>query len=423
MAKFSRLLLLILPAAAQQVPTPAPPAPKSFAIMAWGDAPADVAQLRGMRDAGLNIAGFCRVGDLDKVRDAGLACFVSDPRINGYDWQMLPPDGEIRDRIDGLAKQIGSNPAAIGFFLRDEPHASLMPGLARVAKIARERMPELWPYVNLFPYRVSAERLGTDTYDQYVRLLVDTVGQPFLSYDNYSLVGGEMLDYFYTNLEIVRRLSIETKTPFWNCTLANAHFNYMEPSNATFHLQVYATLAYGGRGIQYFTYFAPGVGNYRLAAVDQFGNRTATWERLRRIDMEIAALAPTILKLHSTGVFHYPDVPDQGRPLSASKLVRSIEMTQRFVKPPVAGRFLVGEFEDGGGRAYVMIVNKDLNNSFQFHLHLSNETAKLIRISPYTGKKKRSAGKWTGWRQGRVSCCGSSNGTKVGLRGRHFGVC
>ena len=40
-----------------------------------------------------------------------------------------------------------------------------MPGLARVAKIAREAMPDLWPYVNLFPYRVSVERLGTATYD------------------------------------------------------------------------------------------------------------------------------------------------------------------------------------------------------------------------------------------------------------------
>ncbi|MGC9950826.1 MAG: hypothetical protein ABSF64_31050 [Bryobacteraceae bacterium] len=381
-----------LAAAAQPFPAPALPAPKSFAIMAWGDAPPDMAQLRGMRDAGLNIAGFCRAEEIDKVRDAGLACFVSDPRIDGYDWKALPPDSEIRGRIGGVARQLGSNPAAIGYFLRDEPHAALMPGLARVAKIAREAMPGMWPYINLFPYRVSPARLGTDSYEQYVRMLVDTVGQPFLSYDNYSLVGGEMLDYFYTNLEIVRRLSIETGTPFWNCILANAHFNYMEPSDATFHLQVYATLAYGGRGIQYFTYFAPGIGNYRLAAIDQFGNRTPTWERLRRINLEIAALAPTILKLRSTGVFHSPDVPEQAQPLSASKLVRSIEMTQHLVKTAAPGRFLVGEFADAQGRPYVTIVNKDLKNSFQFRLHPVKEDAKLFRTSPFTGKEEAFGG-------------------------------
>jgi hypothetical protein len=376
-------------AAAQPFPNLQLPNPKDFAIMAWGGAPSDPLQLHGMKDAGLNIAGFCRVEDLDKVRDAELSCFISDPRISGYDWEKLPAESEIRSRIGELAKAIGGNPAAIGFYLRDEPHTALMPGLGRVAAIAREIMPGKWPYVNLFPYRVSPARLGTDSYDKYVRMLVDTIGQPFLSYDNYSLVGGEMLDYFYTNLEIVRRLSLETKTPFWNCILANSHFNYMEPSDATFHLQVYSTLAYGGRGIQYFTYFAPEIGNYRLAAVDQFGNRTATWEKLRLINNEIHALAPTMLKLRSTGVYHYPDVPDQGKPLSASKLVKSVEMTQRYVKPPVAGRFLIGEFEDADGRPYVMLVNKDLNNSFQFSLHLANEHAKLIRISPYSGKEEK----------------------------------
>jgi len=218
------------------------------------------------------------------------------------------------------------------------------------------------------------------------------VGQPFLSYDNYSLVGGEMLDYFYTNLEIVRRLALETKTEFWNCILANAHFNYMEPTDATLHLQVYSTLAYGGRGIQYFTYFAPEVGNYRLAAIDQFGNRTPTWERLRRVNLEIQALAPAIVKLRSIGVFHYPDVPEQSKPLAGSKMVRSIEMTQRFLKPPVAGRFLLGELQDDQNRTYLMLVNKDLNNSFQFRIHLLNESAKLIRISPYSGKEEAFGG-------------------------------
>ncbi|HTQ56310.1 MAG TPA: hypothetical protein VMI94_17700 [Bryobacteraceae bacterium] len=380
------LLPLLVSALAAQ------PDPRTFAIMAWGDAPSDPAQLAGMREAGLNIAGFCRVADLDKIRAAGLACFVSDPRISGYDWSSLPDDSQIRTRVRALAAQVGGNPAAIGFFLRDEPHASLMPALARVAHIAREAMPGTWPYVNLFPYRVSPERLGTDSYDSYVRMLVDTIGQPFLSYDNYSLVGGEMLDYFYTNLEIVRRLSLETKTPFWNCVLANAHFNYMEPSDATFHLQAYATLAYGGRGIQYFTYFAPAIGNYRLAAVDQFGHRTSTWERLRRINLELQALAPTMVKLHSTGVYHYPDVPDQAKPLSASRIVRSVEMRQHLVRQPAAGRFLVGEFADDTGQQYVMIVNKDLKNSFQFHLHLVQENAKLMRISPYSGREEPFAG-------------------------------
>ncbi len=383
-------IFLVLAAAASAQPNRRPElvAPRDFAVMAWGRSPSEPEALQLMREAGLNISGFCRAEDLDRVRDAGLTCFVRDPRAGGYPWTNLPDDGVIRKNAAELAQRVAGHPAALGFFLIDEPHASLMPALGRVARLLREAMPGKWPYVNLFPYRVSPERMGAPSYDAYVRMLVDTIGQPFLSYDNYSLVGGQMLDAFFVNLEIVRRLSLETRTPFWNCILSNAHFNYMEPSDATFHLQVYSTLAYGGRGIQYFTYFTPQIGNYRLGPIDQFGNRTATWDMLRRINLEIHALAPTLLKLRSTGVYHYPEAPDQGRPLSASRLVRWVEMTQRFVNPPAGARCLIGKFEDPSGRPYLLLVNKDLGHSFRFALQFQKEGRRLYRVSPYTGREE-----------------------------------
>src|SRR5678815_4661963 len=75
--------LLLLPSSFSQTPhRPTPGAPKDFAVMAWGDSPSDPEQLRGMREAGLSISGFCRVEDLERVRAAGLTCFVSDKLVN-----------------------------------------------------------------------------------------------------------------------------------------------------------------------------------------------------------------------------------------------------------------------------------------------------------------------------------------------------
>jgi len=388
MRRYLASLVIALTATAQTFSNPQPPAPREFAIMAWGSSPSDPEQLRWMKEAGLNISGFCRAEDLEKVREAGLACFVSDRRINGYNWSQLPPEAEIRKNVQEAVSAVKGHPAVLGFLFRDEPHASEIRAMGRVAAVLRELAPDMWPYINLFPYRVSLERLGTPTYEDYVYLLVKEIQQPFISYDHYALVGGEMLDSFYTNLEIIRGIALETGRPFWNCILANAHFNYMEPSDATFHLQVYATLAYGGRGIQYFTYFTPPIGNYRLAAVDPFGNRTATWDMLRRINKQIHALAPTLLRLKSTGVYHYPDVPDRCRPLSQSRWVESVEMTQRLVRPPAGARFLVGEFEDEQGKPYILLVNKDLKHSFRFQVHFRKPVEKLYRISPYSGRQE-----------------------------------
>ena len=150
------------------------------------------------------------------------------------------------------------------------------------------------PYVNLFPNYASLQQLGTDSYDAYLRTYLKQIPLPYLSWDNYSLEHGRMDPRFYDNLEQVRRVTLEAGIPFWNCVLANTLFRYMEPSDATFHLQVYATLAYGGRGIQFFTYFTPDIGNFRPASIDMHGNKTATWDMLRRITHEVHALAPAL---------------------------------------------------------------------------------------------------------------------------------
>ncbi len=362
--------------------------PTDFAIMSWGTASPDPQQLQWMREAGLNIAGFASVQDLPAYEKAGIQVFVSDRRASGYDFEKPLNEAEVRQNLQSLAKEVGNSPAVIGFMLHDEPHARAMPSLGLVSRLIQEIMPARWPYVNLFPVKVSADRTGVARYDDYVKMLVHTLRQPFLSYDNYSLINGEMLDSFYTNLEVVRRVSLETKTPFWNCVLSNAHFNYMENTDATYHLQAYATMAHGGRGIQYFSYFTWSNGNYRSGPIDQFGNKTASWDMIRRVNNEIHALAPTLKKLSSTGTYHYPGVPPECRPLSESKLVESVEMTQRYVVPPAQGRFLIGEFTDSQGRPYLMLVNKDLTNSFRYKINFRSGNRKLIHISPHSGEEQ-----------------------------------
>ena len=38
--------------------------PRDSAVMAWGSSPSDPEQLQFMKQAGLNISGFCRAEDL-----------------------------------------------------------------------------------------------------------------------------------------------------------------------------------------------------------------------------------------------------------------------------------------------------------------------------------------------------------------------
>ena len=384
---------------------PHPPAlvsPAVFPILGMFYAPSDPVLLKGMREAGFNIAGFAAVEDVQRIRDAGLFCYVMDKRATGYNWKALPSDEVIRKNLLSLASQVGSDPTVLGFFLSDEPDAAEIPGIAHLETILHEIMPKKIGYVNLLPSIVTPEEHGASSYEAYVRMIPEVLHQPFISYDNYSLIEGHMRDQFYTNLEIIRRVSLSTKTPFWNCILANAHFNYMEPSDATLHLQVYSTLAYGGRGLEFFTYLAYPEANFRLSAIDQFGDRTPTWGMVQRINYELNALAPILATLRSTGVYHSPDVPEGGRPLSQSRLVKAVEATQQnIVSQTTTAHFLVGEFEDAHGRAYLMVVNKSLTESFAFDVKLS-QGEKLHCVSPYSGREETNNVDWLAPGAGRL---------------------
>src|ERR1051325_7645571 len=106
------LLLLIYSTAplwSQNSHHPIPVHPKQFAVMAWGGSPSDADQLRGMREAGLNISGFCGAGDLGTVKAAGLTCFIRDAQISGRDLMHLPSENEIRRTIARIKDQIGSD--------------------------------------------------------------------------------------------------------------------------------------------------------------------------------------------------------------------------------------------------------------------------------------------------------------------------
>jgi len=339
-----------------------------------------------MQQAGINVSGYCRAEDLDRVRDAGLTCLVNDSAIQKLVSGETATDADIRIAVTALAARIRSHPAAFGVNLRDEPGVQQMPILGRLAKELMSAMPGKLSYVNLLPNYASPQQLGADTYEAYLREYLKTVGLPYLSWDNYSLRDGEMQQSFYDNLESVRKVTMEARIPFWNCILAQALFRYMEPSDTTFSLQVYATMAYGGRGIEFFTCFTPDIGNFRLAAVDQFGNRTATWDMLQRITNQIHALAPTLTKLHSTGVYHLPGTPASNE--SGTPLLKGVG---------TSAKLLIGEFTDDAGRPYVMVVNK----SFKRIDQLPAAVAQRRRAVPsYFTRDGQRIGTW---RRGKLA--------------------
>jgi hypothetical protein len=162
---------------------------------------------------------------------------------------------------------------------------------------------------------------------------------------------------------------------FWNIVLSVAHFNYQEVTAADLRFEAYTTLAYGARGLAYFTYFAQPVGNYRGAPVDQFGNETPTWHHMRNVNLQVQRLGPTLLELSSDADYHIGTVPSGCQGPSTNSVVTQIG----------GKNFLVAEFTHQDGSRYVFVVNKDLAKSRPCWPQFRNAPKRLRHLSPYTG--------------------------------------
>jgi hypothetical protein len=355
-----------------------------FPIMAWDGVPNDPAVLKKMHECGLTVAGFVPPAALDNCQAAGLKAIVSDPRVGGYDWQHVDPKA-ARTAVEKLIGEVRNHPAVYGYYLRDEPPASFFPGLAAVASVVKEKHPGVWPYINLFPNYADTSQLGTKTYDEYVEKFVETCKPPVLSYDHYAVLeGGSLRGEYFANLESMRRAAVKHKLPFWQIVLAVGCLNYREPSMTDMRFQVYTSLAYGARGLAYFKYFTPTVGNYRNGPIDPFGHETPMWHVMRQINLQVGKLAPTLLKLTSDGVYHFGTIPAGCKKPDDKSLVKSMP-----------GNMLVGEFTHEDGTRYIMVVNKDSNGSLPGYPTFRKPVSKLESVSTFDGSLLPFEGEYT----------------------------
>ncbi len=356
-------------------PAPAPTDTNFFPIMAWNWTPKDPAVLAKMRECGLTIAGFVAPDALDACQAAGLKAIVSDARSSGYDWGNVD-EAKARNNVASLVGEVGQHPALFGYYLRDEPGAGMFPGLAKVAGLIRELSPGKWPYINLFPDYANSDQLGTTNYAEHLERFIATCHPSIISYDNYSLMDdGSVRGNYWSNLEAVRATAKKHNLEFWNIVLTAAHFSYRELSAADFRFQVYTTLAYGGRGISYFTYFTPSTGNYRMGPIDQFGNQTPTWYFMQHVNLQIQKLAPTLLQLSSDAVYHFGPLPTGANGPPTNSLVSSAG----------GDSFLASDFTHRDGSRYLMIVNKDLAKSRHCSLQFRKTPRRVQHVSAYSG--------------------------------------
>lgn len=293
-----------------------------FPVLGWagpGDEMIRQDVMSGMAEAGFTISHSTVSGGekqilaaLDIAARSGIRLLVVHREWHvGDDFKF---DAEQKKKINSLVKAIQDHPGLYGYHLRDEPRFHMLPLLAEVNNFLSELDPYHLRYINHFP---PIEGWGAPTAEAFWERYIELTKPQLLSFDHYPLTIGtdaeiaaqmgqpnvfpqEKLiikpDYFST-LELLRNLSNYHKIPFWAFTCSVRHGPYPTPTEGHIRFQLMNDLAYGAKGLQYFTYA------HDHAMVRPDASTTDTWQIARKVNRDVHALAPVMSPLRNIGTF------------------------------------------------------------------------------------------------------------------------
>jgi hypothetical protein len=227
-------------------------------------------------------------------------------------------------------------------------------------------------------------QLESKDYEEYVNSYIEKCKPTFLSYDHYALAeNGTINPAYWENIDVIYKIAKEKKLPVIPIVMSVAMANFREATEADLLFQVFTHLAYGAKGIQYFSYLAPVIGNYRHAPIDQFGAKTPLWYSLQRVNRRIEVLAPILSKLQWVKSYHFgSQIPmEKGIVLAdAESLVKAVKNYDKTIP-----NIMIGELKDAAGKDYLMVVNKDLKKSINVEFTFKTKAKAVFECSRWNG--------------------------------------
>ncbi len=377
---------------------PAQPLP----ILAWIGPGIDALPLNERTMADLAAAGFnLSLSNIDPddprraldiAKDAGVRLIVSVPGLRVRPGGV---DEAWRTRMKALIEQVGDHEALYGYYIADEPKIDRFDDIATAFAFFREHDPAHLPYYN--HWTVNFSWCGFHSYEE----MWDTFGAmcrpDFTSADLYPFHVVDEAEWlrekeanpcyfprhkaridvhYYEMLEHLRLYARQWQVPMWSFTYGTYRYS-PETLDGEMRIQLMMSLAYGAKGMQYFTYAH---GNMMMGRDNE---PKPGWHVAKALNRVLRAWEPTLKALRHIGVYHHPADLAYTRPLDQYVLGNPSDLCVRSGDDVVVGQFL-----DETGCEYALIVNRTPFEPARIVFHFGTD-GEVEECSPADGSWSR----------------------------------
>ncbi len=213
--------------------------------------------------------------------------------------------GTLKDKnpLDAYAKaaaKFQDHPAIWGIDIGDEPSALDFPHYGKVFEKVKELFPANFPYLNLYPNYASVSQntaeqtvnqLGTKTYQEHIAQYIKHVPADYLCYDFY--LYSINVPLAYENLRVVSDACLGAGRSMWIVLQVNSNKPDKWISENELRFQAYTAMAFGTENIIWACYTA---GWWDNNVLDEKGNKTQQYDKLRKINAELHRLGEPYMK-------------------------------------------------------------------------------------------------------------------------------
>jgi hypothetical protein len=361
------------------------PASDAFIASYWYGPPpkfTTIEQYRRIKEAGFNVVmppgppdASITIADnrkiLDFCRDLEMKAIIFDPRMPK---SLAATDAKAK--IDAIVKDYADHPALMAYFIVDEPSANHFAELGAVVAYLKERDPKHPGYMNLFPIHAALDtQLAAPSYEQYVDQFIEAIDPFVISYDHYPFAKHGDNPGYFTNLAVIRNAGITSSRPFWNIAQLVQHYDYRALTEPELRFQAMQTLAFGGRGLLWYTYWYPGDLNptVKHAMINHDGTPDPSYAWISRINADARAIGNELAGAQCWATFHTGDAAQYAAPPKTSI---TLETT---------GRLTTGVFTTAEGGRMAMVTNRDYRNDNETGISVEPAGARIELFDPGTG--------------------------------------